>query len=661
MTELRAYSLFTVKSVDEAKGVIEGIATTPEPDRVDDIVEPEGVSYRLPMPLLWQHDADAPVGVVERVSVSARGIRIRARIERALPDDPPSMRFRLEEAFRSVQRGLVRGLSIGFRPLETSRLETGGLRFLRWAWHELSLVTIPANADASITNIKRYADDHSRPRDRTPFHSLGRTKGASRKEDPMKTIGEQIAALEKDRDAVNEKIKELGRKELESDEGLSAEESAEFETLDKELATLDQRLKRLERYEAANGGVRAKAIDGSSRKAAAASRGDDAPQRQTPVEPALKRAGEEGLGMARVVKCFAAADLMRCNPAEIADQYFKDRDPRVPQFIKAFTVLKAAVTGGNIGDANWAGAVAGAQDLVTDFLTFLRAGTIVGRFGQGGIPSLRRMPLNSALNGLVGGLTGFFVGEGVATPVSKGQTNNQPLLPFEAAGATVITKKNLRFANVALEMQIRDDLVSSLREVEDKGFTDPAFAASPTRPASITNGVTPIASAGQTAADVRNDLQRLIDPLELLNMNPDEVVLLMHSRLARAASLMRTEFGAVAEFPRMTPKGGELETYPVIASNNVPVGHVIALHALSVAYGDDDGVDVEADPSASIVQDDAPTMSSATPTGASLVSMRQTRSVYMQATHYVSWLKLRTNCVAFINNAQWNGAPLTTI
>lgn len=656
LTNHRAFSQFTVKAVDDVKGVIEGVASTPEPDRVDDIVEPEGASFRLPMPLLWQHDGLAPVGIVERAVVAARGIRIRARIDMGEPDDPPAMRFRLQEALRSVQRGLVRGLSIGFRPLEVSRLETGGLRFLRWDWFELSLVTIPAQAEASITNIKHYACDPYRPRDRSHSLMTGRKSVPKSKGIDMKTIGEQIADLQKRKSALKATLSELGKKEL-TDEGLTDEEKKEFRDLDAELEEVEGREKRLLRIEALNGGAQAKAVDGRSREAASEARGDDAPQRgEKRFEPTLKRENDQGLGMARVIKCFAGAELMRTSPQQIADSFYKDYDPRVGMFVNVMTYTKAAVSGGNIGDAAWAGSVAGAQDLINDFLTFLRAGTILGRFGQNGIPALRRMPLNSALNGLVGGLTGFMVGEALGTPLSKGAVNNQPLLPFEAAGATVISKKNLKYANGPLEAAIRDDLVASIREVEDKGFIDPQFAAGATRPASITNGLTPIVSSGADAAAVRADLQALIEPLETANMNPEEVVLIMNSRLARALSLMRTEFGAVREFPDMTPRGGELETYPVIASNNVPLGQITALHAPSIAYGDDDGMDVEADPSAAVQMDNAPTQSAATPTATAVVSMRQTRSIYMQATHYVSWLKLRANSVATINNAAYNGA-----
>lgn len=49
----RAYSFLQVKSFDSERRTIKGIATTPTPDRVGDIVEPKGVKVAAEIPLLW--------------------------------------------------------------------------------------------------------------------------------------------------------------------------------------------------------------------------------------------------------------------------------------------------------------------------------------------------------------------------------------------------------------------------------------------------------------------------------------------------------------------------------------------------------------------------------------------------------------------------------
>ena len=46
-----AYSLLHVKSLDDEQRIIRGIATTPTPDRGDDIVDPIGVQFHDPDPV----------------------------------------------------------------------------------------------------------------------------------------------------------------------------------------------------------------------------------------------------------------------------------------------------------------------------------------------------------------------------------------------------------------------------------------------------------------------------------------------------------------------------------------------------------------------------------------------------------------------------------
>jgi len=146
----KAYSTLEIKSVDESRGTITGIASTPSPDRMKDVVVPEGAVFNLPIPLLWQHDAGNPIGNVIKATVTPRGIEIVAEIARGVTDE-------IDRYYKMIKAGLVRGLSIGFSGLETEPLASGGVRWKRWSWLELSAVTIPCNAECSIANVKHYA------------------------------------------------------------------------------------------------------------------------------------------------------------------------------------------------------------------------------------------------------------------------------------------------------------------------------------------------------------------------------------------------------------------------------------------------------------------------------------------------------------------------
>jgi len=165
----RAYSVLDIKSVDDEKREITGIATTPTTDRYGDVVEPKGAEFKLPLPFLWQHDASQPIGHVTKAKATKEGIDVTMRLVKT--DEPGTLKDRLDEAWQSIKLGLVRGLSIGFRSIEHTYIEgTHGIHFLKWDWLELSAVTIPANAEATITAIRsideqlRAASGHTRKR-----------------------------------------------------------------------------------------------------------------------------------------------------------------------------------------------------------------------------------------------------------------------------------------------------------------------------------------------------------------------------------------------------------------------------------------------------------------------------------------------------------------
>ena len=148
----RAYSLLQIKAMDDDQRVITGMATTPEPDRMGDIVDPMGAQFAKEIPLLWQHKHDSPVGIAEFGKPTAAGIPFKATVARVLEDG--KLKEMTDMAWQAVKSKLVKGVSIGFRPLAYEYLDKGGVRFNECEIFELSLVTIPANAGATIETLK---------------------------------------------------------------------------------------------------------------------------------------------------------------------------------------------------------------------------------------------------------------------------------------------------------------------------------------------------------------------------------------------------------------------------------------------------------------------------------------------------------------------------
>lgn len=150
----RAYSILEIKSVDESRRVIKGMATTPSVDRVGDIIEPDGVQFKNPMPLLWQHKHDQPIGHTTFGKPTKGGIPFEAEFVHPDAVQSESLKDRLQMAWDSVKTQLVRAVSIGFRPIEYAFMDNGGIRYSATEVYELSAVTIPANAEALITGVK---------------------------------------------------------------------------------------------------------------------------------------------------------------------------------------------------------------------------------------------------------------------------------------------------------------------------------------------------------------------------------------------------------------------------------------------------------------------------------------------------------------------------
>lgn len=148
----RAYSILSVKSIDEGERIIEGVASTPSPDRMGDVVNPLGAKYALPLPFLWQHNHDQPIGHVIDARAGKDGIWFRAQI--AKTDEPGKLKELLDFAWQCIRMKLVAAVSIGFRPVKYAFINDGGIEFDEWDWFELSAVTIPAQAEATIDAIK---------------------------------------------------------------------------------------------------------------------------------------------------------------------------------------------------------------------------------------------------------------------------------------------------------------------------------------------------------------------------------------------------------------------------------------------------------------------------------------------------------------------------
>jgi HK97 family phage prohead protease len=153
---MRAYSLFEVKSLSDERRILSGMASTPTPDRVNDIMDPFGMRVYGPVNLFLHHKQELPVGHVEFGRPSKKGIPFEAMI----PDvqEAGTVKTRVDEAWHSVKYRLLQAVSVGFKALrdEVDVLANGGIHYKKWNLFELSLVGVPANPEALVSAFKSF-------------------------------------------------------------------------------------------------------------------------------------------------------------------------------------------------------------------------------------------------------------------------------------------------------------------------------------------------------------------------------------------------------------------------------------------------------------------------------------------------------------------------
>ncbi len=659
----RAYSLITITKAVEDGGrrIFSGMATTPETDRMDDIVDPLGVKFTNPLALLRNHNTDQPIGKVSFNKPTSKGIGFTAEIP--VVTEPGLLKDRLDMAWGEIKSGIVSAVSIGFRAIKYAFLENGGIEFQETEVYELSTVSIPANASALITTVKSIDRELRRaagvPEPEPPLPASGRKamavvrlKPASGKsqlknapEGNMK-INEKIARFEEKRAANMARIAAIHE---ETDESLNDNQREEIKGLEAEVETIDSDLPSLKRAQTA--------LASTAKPPVVKTVDNDGVLRPTPgVSVTVQPEPAKGIRFARYARCVGLAGKLNRDINVVAKELYGERDPQVVEMVKA--------AGTAIGALNTStdSALIGNYGGFADFVEFLRAMTIVGRFGTGNYPALRRIPFRVPIITQPTGSSAWWVGEADGKPLTKPSFGRTTLAPLKVATIAVATMELLRDSSPAAETLIRDDLAKAVAERIDISFIGTTgagnIAVGGVSPASITYGAESIGSTGPDADDIRLDfrsaMQKFIDAKNPLNTG----VIVMSSSTALALSLILNPLGQ-PEFPNITMQGGTFMGMPVMTSEYVS-DFIVIMNASDIWFADDGGIQIDMSTEASLQMvagdDQGSTQNSVTPTATSVVSLWQTNSVGFRAERTLDWALRRASAVVVITDTAYGGA-----
>jgi HK97 family phage major capsid protein/HK97 family phage prohead protease len=598
----RAYSLLEIKSVAAESRTFSGIASTPELDRQGDMVNPAGVRFKNPIPLLYHHDPTQPIGRAN-LTVTPDGILFEATLP--VVDEPGPLKTRVDDAWQCIKAGVITGVSIGHRPLKDgyTRLHTGARQLNKTEVCELSLVTIPANANASILYVK----------------SLAAPPRQEHKTMATQTAGEHIQNIANKRAAHIARMGDLMKVAADENRTLEDTEATEHDGLAAEVKSFDGDLARwrsLEQLQITTA---------------------------TPVPPieaksfghvSVRANVEPGIMLARFVIAKLAARFEGCNAATYAEQRWNDSTPEVA------LALKAAVVAGSTTDATWAKPLVN-PSITADFLPLLRAATIIGK-----IAGLRKVPFNVNVPAQTTGGVVNWVGELKPKPVSAMAFSMESIGFNKVAAIVVLSQELVRFSNPSAEAVVRDSLVKDIAAYLDAQFINPAVAAvAGVNPASITNGAPTAAATTNPLADILG----LINHFATNNIPVDGLTFLLSPANALALSF-RTNLDGSPEFPGIGINGGTYKGLQFITSNTLTT-NVVALAPQYILMADDGGVTIDASTEATLQMDSAP----ASPPDATtvLASMFQMNAVALRAERYISWKRVGTNTVKYLTATNW--------
>jgi HK97 family phage prohead protease len=134
------------------KRQVQVICSTGSVDRMGEVVDQNGIdlsAYRSNPVILWNHNPNVPIARAIDIGV------VNGKLQATCQFPPSGISQKADEVLGLVQAGVINGVSVGFRPIQTEPMSKavprGPQRYIRSSLQEFSIVTVPANAEALVT------------------------------------------------------------------------------------------------------------------------------------------------------------------------------------------------------------------------------------------------------------------------------------------------------------------------------------------------------------------------------------------------------------------------------------------------------------------------------------------------------------------------------
>jgi HK97 family phage prohead protease/HK97 family phage major capsid protein len=641
-------------------------------DRMGDSIKADGwdlTNFKKNPVALWAHRSDQPpIGKWSNLRVE--GNELRGHLHLA----PEGTSTRIDEIRKLIDAGILRAVSVGFRPINSEPRRSGdkffGETYTRQELVETSLVSVPANPNAlavakSLNISPATIDIVFAPGKATSGTDIVRRRFTGGQADtsrngkgkPMNGLGQQITDLAtqivEDQDALTALIEKMDNTDV------SDAESEQISVLNGNIARNQKRHAMLVESEK----VLAKGIDTSSGNGRG--RALSTTVLTSPHQPEPKMAAPNILFNKRKeldpidylvhagVVAYGAKSWAR-HPDEVRQKiYGEDEMTKVVCDL----ILRAASAPAMTTVTGWAAELV--QPTYTDLMPLLMPKAILTRlaakglalsFGQFGkiiIPTRSRTPT----------IAGSFVGEGLAIPVRQGAFTTQTLTPKKLAVISTWTHEMAEHSIPAIEGLIREAIQQDTSVAVDTVLID-ANPATAVRPAGILNGVVATtATPGGGLAALIGDIKALTSALVASTYgNIRSPVFLMNPGDVLSASLASAVNTGIFPF-RDEVRGGTLNGIPIIDSATVPSKTMILIDAADFVVAGGEAPRMEMSDQATLHMEDTnpqDLVASPSTVAAPQRSLFQTDSLALRMVLPLNWIIRRAGTVAWTSSVTWS-------
>jgi HK97 family phage prohead protease/HK97 family phage major capsid protein len=646
----RTYVAGKVREV--AADTFEYVLSDATPDRMGDVIDPAGwqlANFKKNPIALFGHDTGFIVGNWSKVRVVDGELRGELKL---LP--PTSDRMREVDA--AVQAGVLRAVSVGFRPIKAEPLDEDepfdGTRFLKQELVEASLVAVGANPNAlqiakslnlspqTVSLIFGVPAKEDQSAARGAQTGVTAETNANRKPTNMNTLSAKVEAAQQRMttatDALESFVGKLG-------DIVAGDDTKTMDRLADEVSAAKASLASLQKAEQLLGVTSEIVVRGT---------GSASPIVRPFAQPKEKepKPGDYFLRAATVL--VLARITQRPTDAILRERYHDDERTRA--FFEQVT--KSATVPATTTLAGWAAELAAGVGQL-DMLEQLAAQSVypalsargpkftLGRNGSVSIPSRAPTPT----------IGGSFIAQGAPIPVRQAGFAALVLGLKKMGVITTATREIVQHSTPAIEGILRQAMQEDTAVAIDNVLLS-TTAATAVAPAGIRAGVaglTPTTGGGFNA--LVGDLKQLVAVLVSANSLRSPVFIM---NPAQTLSIALTQ-NAGGDFPFQSQiEGGNLLGYGVIQSTTQPAGTVTLLEAADFVSATGDTPQFDVSDQAVVHMDDTtplPIGSSGAPNtiAAPTRSLWQTDSIGIRMLLDINWSMRRTGLVAWVAGVTW--------